>query len=398
MEYLKIKNNKNAIYILLFLLGLLNLLVFYILFGFHPNNDTQSFIWTIERFRGLDSPFHPNRYLNPFYPVVGSTVLAFVNPAMSIIITNIIFYFGILFLTYKLIAKVFKNNLVGFLSSLFIVTAYPVIRYGLTQVQDMGGYFWFVLSLYAGWLWKENKKDYWLYVGGAAVALGMLTKESGAMGAIFIGILILLFSANLKARALNLLKFSAIPFFTLVINQYRGEKIGYNSGQWFVDNWHAYAAANYNFFKWLGVNITTYNLLWIFIFLGIYFLIKNFKTIDKDIKIYLLAILIPSLSYFAWPLFIGRTVFISAWLLVPVAAYGLYNIYLKNDYFKYLFLISAVLVIISPYLLQGVLKYANVFKIMEICDKNIVCSWNYFWENRGEFSDYGDRNYFDYEK
>lgn len=374
---------------MLVILIAINLVVFYFLYGFHPNNDTDSYIYLIRAFRGQDAPVFPNRYLNPFYAVVGSHLLGFIPPAAAIVVTNIFFYYGTVLLTYGLIRRVFKNNFIGFVSALFVMTGYTMLRYALTQVQDMGGYFWYILVAYASWRWWEEKKDYWLYLGGAAVGFGMLTKESGCMTALFFAALLLFKDIKIREKIICFVKFSFLPFVTLVINQMRGLDMAYSSKDWFIGNWITYAKGNYTMFKLFGVNATTYNFLWVLFFIGIYFFYKNRKNTDRDIKIYFLAILLPSLSYFAWPVFISRTVFISAWLIIPAAAYGIYRIFARGNYFRYLACAAVVLGVVCPFVLQSTLKYAHVFKIYEDCGKSLGCSWHYFWNNRQGFSDQG---------
>lgn len=373
--------------IFLFLLLTVNLIIFYWMYGFHPNNDTEGFVWMIERFRGIESPFFPNRYLNPFYPIVGATILRSLSPTHSLIVTNIIFYYGLALLTYALLKKVFKSSMVGILSALFVASAYPMLRYALTQVEDIGGYFWYVATIYCSWRWRETKKSYLLYLAGLMVSLGLLTKESGAMGALFFAGLLWITHDTLKNKLIFLGKFSILPFVTLCINQWRGQLIGYNSLQWFKDNWDIYFQNSYTFIKWLGINLTTFNLVWFFFFLGVYFCIKNFHTLNKDSKIYLKLMVFPSLSYFAWPLFISRTVFISAWLIIPLASYGLAILWNKKSaLYTYFVGISVVFCLVAPYSLQSTLRYAHVFQILENCHYNISCSYNYFWDNRESFS------------
>lgn len=394
---LKEKIAGKEIYILLFLFGLINLVVFWRLYGFHTNNDTGGFIDMIKFFRGIDISFFAEpRYLNPLYAVIGSKLLFFISAEQSLIATNIVFYFGLIFLTYGLIRRVFKNNFIGFVSAITVMTGYAMLRYALTQVQDVGGYFWFLLTLYAGWRWWEDKSKSWLYLGGVAVAFGALTKESGCMGALFVGILFLLDNVSWKERIFNFIRFSILPFVTIVINGIRGQDVAYDSARWFIDAWKTYGAENYTLFRWFGVHTSTYNVLWLFIALGLYFLIKNWRNLDRNIKIYLLAVIPSSMSYYLWSLFIARTVFISAWFFAPIAAYGIYNIYIKGRWLRHLAVGMIVVAVVTPYILQSTLRYAALFKIINICKNDIPCSWNYFWKNRGQFSVTGGISDFEY--
>ena len=382
MNFLK----KYKLHLVLLALGTVNLIIFYFAFGFHPNNDTDSFIYTINFFRGDTAALEINRYMVPFYPVVAAKLLFFLSPANSIVVINIIFYLGLLLLTHGLINRVFKNKWIGFVTALLVATSYAMIRYGLTQVQDMGGYFWCVLTMYAIWRWREQKQSSWLYLSSVAVAFGVLTKESGGMGALFAGIIILLEKDGWKKTVKHLVMFSLFPLITVVVNSLRGREIGFDSFTYFVAVWKAWGPENYTLLRWFGVNASTYNLIWIAVVAGLVLLYKNRRVIDRSIMVYLIAVLPTSLSYFAWPVFIARTVFISAWLFLPLAAYGLFKLYEKGKYWKYLSVFFVVLLMVLPYMLQSTLRYAHVFTIIKDCHNSIICSWNYFWQNRDSIS------------
>lgn len=388
MEYLNnLFKNQRRILFLLALIVILNLIVFGVVFGFHATSDTDSFILAIDFFKGKTDIIYPNRYLNPFYAVVASQILPMLTAAQSIVVINIVFYTGLIFLTYGLVRRVYKNNRTGFIAALLVMTAYPILRYGLLQVQDMGGYFWFLLTIYTAWRWYENKDWRWLIIGSVSTAFGVLTKESGCMGALFAGLIILTEkSVSLKKKIALLLGFALLPFITIVLNAFRGHDVGYSSAKWFVENWAVYAPGNYTFVKWLGVNLTTYNIEWIFIVYGTYVLIKNWSSIDKDIKKYSVCIIPSSAAYFAWPMFIGRTVFISAWFCIPIAAFALSHLMSLQKKYRIIGISSVALCVLAPYVLQYVIAYAPLFSILEVCRYNPVCSVRYFATHWHEFS------------
>ena len=369
------------------LLVMINLLLFWRFFGFHENNDTEGFIYSIEFFRGERADIYPGRYLNPFYPLIAGKVLFFLSPASALILMNIFFYTGLIFLTYFLIRDVFEDEIAALFTAIFVMTGYTMVRYALTQVQDMGGYFWFVLTLFAAWRWYKRPSWSLVALGSASTAFGLLTKESGAMAAVFFGILVLWSKRKFFFKAVTLAVFAVLPFATIVINKIRSYDVDYDSLEWFRDNWEIYAATNYNFTKWLGINASTFNLLIPVFLLGLYLLLKNWRTVGADVKVYLLAVLPSSLSYFAWPLFISRTVFICSWFVLPVAAYALRRLMSRGQIWKNLVIVYVFAAAVFPAALQETLRYAHVFKIYDDCNKNLVCSWNYFWQHRNEFSE-----------
>jgi hypothetical protein len=264
-----------------------------------------------------------------------------------------------------------------------VMTAYPMLRYALTQVQDIGGYVWYVASLYTGWRFFESKNIYWLQLAGIAVAFGVLTKESGCVGAVFIASIILASRQSIGQTIYSFLYFTWAPFITVILNIIRSRDMNYSSARWFLDNWKGYAIDNYHFVQWFGVNATTFNVLWIFVLISMYMLISKRWVLSRQVWIYLSAVLLPSLSYFAWPIFISRTVFIAAWLIIPLTAYSLCKI---SERSRLLFVSLLAVVLVTPYAMQSILRYAHVFKIYDDCNASVSCSWNYFWQNRQTFS------------
>ena len=179
------------------------------------------------------------------------------------------------------------------------------------------------------------------------------------MGSLFVGLILIAKNwKNLKSLFLNFLLFSIWPAGTLLINWFRGRDVQYNSMQWLVYNWQTYKAYNFTFFKWVSINLSTFNVAWIAVFVGLYFLYKNRKNIDNNLRLFLLVVIPSSLSYFGWSLFISRTVFVSAWLVLPIAAYGIYELY--NAGYKKISMTLSVLIIVAPYFcnrLSAILLY-----------------------------------------
>jgi len=80
---------------------------------------------------------------------------------------------------------------------------------------------------------------------------------------------------------------------------------------------------------------------------------------------------------------VGRTVFISSWLIVPIAVYGLSELYARKKWWGGVALVVGVA---TPYIFQSIIQYAPLFIILDQCHNNVPCAWNFFWDNWHKFS------------
>jgi hypothetical protein len=355
------------------------------LFGFRENNDTSSFVDTITFFQQTGDIIDPNRYLNPFYGIVGAYLFPFLSAVSVLLVVNYISYLVILLSSYGLFRRVFGNVTSAWVGAVTFVTSYASIRYGLTQVQDIAAFAFLSLTLYAGWRWYESRKNIWLFAGSVCVAFGMLVKESGAMGALFVGCLFLYAYRHRLLKAVqSVLLFSILPALVIFINSVRGADFTFSSADWFILNWERYAEENYTLVKWIGINATTFNVLWVFSLLGLYVLIKKWKHIDENIRLFIIAVLPVSASYFAWPLFMSRTVYIASWSFAALTILGVQFI-TKDFSKKYLLGVSIFAIIITPYILQLTIGYVPLFLILDQCNYSAVCSVETFLRIRSSF-------------
>ncbi len=366
-------------------------------FGFHRNNDTESYIDTIVYFRGYygDVLFWPPRYLSPWYAVVGATIFRFLSPAYVLIITNIIALFAVVLGTYGTMKRVFQHTRYALLVALFILTHYAWVRYGLTQVQDLGGYMWYVLGLYTAvrWYTTDDKKQrvYWSLLVGVCVSFGLLTKETGAMSALFFAVLVFLRPGiSWIQKGVYAVLGGFMPLITVGINQWRGHSINFTSKEWYLYNWQAFGG-DYTLVKWIGVNVTSFHILGLCALVGIGVFIRRWGSFEQRIRDYFIAILIPSFSYLAWPSFISRTVVISAWCIVPLSVLALEQFLQKNGCWKKVGMALCVTACITPMLLQYTLRYAPMFQLVSFCRYHPVCVWQQFWQERNRFSTSGEQ-------
>ena len=70
-----------------------------------------------------------------------------------------------------------------------------------------------------------------------------------------------------------------------------------------------------------------------------------------------------------------------------MSAYGLYEVYKRGRFSRVIIILYIVFCLITPYVLQEVIKYGHIFQIYERNNKNISLTWQDFWKERKQFSE-----------
>ena len=320
---LKIRQNKW--FVAAFVFAMANLAAIYSIFGFRKYGDTQGYIKAICWFRDAGCQIEPLRFLRPLGPML-STRFEFLGSGAGLLVQNIIFYFLLVFLLFKITDIVFHNKKYAVLASLFFITSTPFIDTGLAYLTDTGSWFFYCLSVYLTLLYFQSHQERLVAMNGFLSAVGVLIKENGGLGAPFFGLMIL-FDKNIsfKNKIIKIAVFSA-PFLAIVI------------GWQFL----SYKLVHYTFFdvffgpakpaavgesvlvvalRHLGQLFRTMGLLWPFIFLGVVYVWR--KKDWAKAKIFL-ALLPASLSFLAWSPDAGaRTTFLAAPLGILLSINGL---------------------------------------------------------------------------
>ena len=316
--------------------------VFFI-FGFLEYGDSSSHIGSIHWFRGENIKVDEWSILRPLGILI-ALPFEFLGAGAGLIAQNIIFYFLSAFLIFKIVDLIFHNKKQAFLASLFFVTTTQVIETGLAYLTDAGAWFFYLLSIFLTLLYFRNKNNKLIILNGFIAGLGFLMKESGGLGVLFFGLMILFSSAfNFKEKALKIVRFGIFFLIPIIVWQiFMYQRFHITSLDWYLAQLGGFSHGQdlvMVLFRYFGQLFRTLGVLWIFFFIG---LRQELKSRDWGrLKIYL-AMLPVSLSFFLWPISAGgRSVFIFAPLGIILATYG----FRKMGYLPLCLIIAIILVL-----------------------------------------------------
>lgn len=315
------KDNKYLILALSF--AILNAGAIFIIFGFQSYGDSQSWINAISWFGGGTAEISPLRAIRPLGPLM-AVPFEFLGGGAGLIIQNIIFYLLAVILVFKIVELIYNDKLQALIASLFFMASSAIIQYGLSYLVDMGPWFFNLLSIFLTLIYFKNKREGLIVLNGFLSGIGALVKESGALGALFFGLMVL-FSREfiLKDKILKITRFAlffVIPIAIVQVLMFKYFDFTYLN---------LYAGGGTStrgepvpliILKYLGQLFGVLGILWIFFSMGLW---RELSEKNKErIKIYL-ALLPSSFSFLLWSIEAGgRLVFIFAPIGVLLASRG----------------------------------------------------------------------------
>ena len=276
---------------------------------------------------------------------------------------NSIFYVLIGLIFYLILEILFKNKRTAFIGTLFLVTNYGIVVSGLSFLVDIGGWFFYLLSLYFLLLYvdgdENNRQNKWLLLSSLSVGLGGLMKEFGFLG--FIAIFLFVIYENYP-DILKILKkiflpivISFSPALLLFICIYF--RFHYSYLDWFGENIAkaVYASRIVEYIKSLG---SLFNLLSFFVLGGLYYFFKERQSlVEKKYYQFIIFVCLSSLPAFIWPAITQRILFI----LVPSATIIACFCIKKLDKYWYIFIpILFLYFLTSLYMDSFILNHINL--------------------------------------
>lgn len=301
----------------------------YSILGFFQKaqGDTLSYTATAQYFYDHQMPTDPilNHYvrarlLKPTYGVIGALLMPIMNAEQSMLLLNILFYFGCAYLLFRILSTFLGfKPWQAFVGVAWFACSYPMLKYGFALMTDIGGYFFALLTIFLAFLADNRQKPFYLLLAGLAAAIGFAIKETGGLGMLFI-----FFYWLFRVRQIGVKKLiqywatAGIPFVAIsaAIQLTVMGISGYSYTDWIGSNEQALGQQFRTLKYFIGTQGAAFHLLWVFFLIG---LIK----IKKSSKPKALLAMIPvGLPVLAWPIFITRILFFQFIFVIPMALHG----------------------------------------------------------------------------
>jgi len=340
-------------YFLLYALAVLNLVVaLYVIEISFWSSDSETYLSAMKFLQGDRLSKIPyNRLITTPFMLYASIFFGYFTGGLfkGMLAVNLIFYFLIIYVFYKLAFEICQDNKTAFLSSVLFLGNYAIYNFGIAYTADMGGWFFFILSSLLALKYYNNKNKKFYYLAIIAAGIGVLFKEYGALGIISLAMLILIsnFSSIKKFKEIIIagLLFAVIPIFYNILFYL---KFHYSYLDWYFFNISAHGQS-------YGLILLIKVLGWVYLAgwpIFAYGLLQEKKYFNRQ-RAYILAALLPaSLAFLAWPALTQRIAFIFVPWLALISGFGLSKI--KNNY-----LVAAILIIyiiinysITPFLIK----------------------------------------------
>ena len=283
------------------------------------------------------------------------------NILLSWLVQNSLLYIIMGMFFYSLLCRIIGHSKTAFFGTLFLVTNYAVVVFGLSYLMDMGGWAFYVASLYYSYRYLETKETKWLWISSVLVGIGGLFKEYAFLAYVVIFGLIIFIYWKDWSNMIKKMFITGLLSFTpmLVLNLHIFSVYHYTYIDWFFNQpIYVYNSRILEYIKSFG---SLYNFGWFLFLGGAYIFFKRTKEVfqDKNLDkntIFIWLVLLSSTVVFVWPI-VTRVLFITMPAVVIVS-----SLYIKKIHSKLIFLFPIfVLYVLSTYLMDAfILDFVNL--------------------------------------
>ena len=350
---------------LLFLGVILLLLSVFFITTLNPvvAGDSISYVESVSVLQGNDIP-HPDFKANRIVTTYGALQIVrlfniFVGniPATWLIINALLYVCTGLFF-YQLVQNIIENKKIALLSTGLLMTNYAIVRFGLAYMMDIGGWFFYIASIYYSFKYLQEEKRLWLIMATLFVAVGGLWKEYAFLAYIVIvGVIIYTQRMSKKITLISILTTGvSVVIPVILVNIYCYAKYDYTYFSWLEQQKGLYPGQNIlvEYIKSFG---SLYNFSWFFIIGGVVLCIQKIKNIFLDKKIFFITLVaVSALPVFVWPV-VTRVLFITAPALMLIA-----SLYIKEiEHRRYILYPLLILSAICGYFMDSfILDFVNL--------------------------------------
>lgn len=305
-------------------------------------DDSQLYIDISKHLVDTTDSYNPYFVENPKqFPLLTSPATLYIAAWLSalsipvyagITIVNVLTYLASIYVMYLLATLVLPQRAYAGVAALLFATNFFLIMNGPNAIlTDMGGWLFFIAaSYYAVRFFLTTEKKY-AYTAGLVSMVGLFFKESGGMGLITLGVLVLASGYPFREKVCILVKSSSFLLLNLAYHYYIYLVYGYSYLNRYMNVLVEEVQQRNieNFVKGMGSLLF---IGWIPVLFGIYYIIKYREDTtllipSKKQTVYILIALgAASLSFLMYPSFAVRLYVIALPLLCILGALGLASI------------------------------------------------------------------------
>jgi len=285
-----------------------------------------------------------HRIMTTFIGLEIINILSFVFGSIPLawLIWATFLYFLVNIVFYKLLLKMFGNHTTACFGGLFFAANYAMFVFGPTFFMDIGGWFFYTLSIYLLYTYIQSGKKKDLLASALAISVGAFFKENALVAYVPFFFVVLYENYRLPLTFFKkIIPLSLIIFVPIMVHQVCIYWVfGETYLRWIEINHSVYVYANIwaEYLKSLG---SLLNLLIPVSLVGVYYFAKAVKSkaIDTKRVLFIAAVLISSIPALMWPGITQRVLFMVVPGLVILASFAI------DRYRKYWYVFAVLLVV-----------------------------------------------------
>ena len=321
---------RYSIFVFLITSALVCIMSFVVVGPFNMRVDGHIYTSQVEQFEAGTLALEPLevalRAFKPFPGVWGSLFVPLLTPVEALQLLNILLIFAFPFAVFFFLKELGFEERTARWGALWVLTGYPVLKYGLAISTDLGA--WVSTFVTAALVLRGIRTDSLRTIVLASLIgfIGGTFKETGVIGLVFGGLAIL-FSLRTQTWGRTLAYTSALVLPALIL------EIGLLAilvvqgfptfVEWLSINNTSYAySITERLIRLGGVELSTFNALWIFAVVGVITCIQKHREWISEYGKYVLAAGFAVSVVVVWPIPISRVVFIESLVVIPLALRG----------------------------------------------------------------------------
>lgn len=230
---------------------------------------------------------------------------------------DILVFFGVSIIFYRLLERFFSSQKVAFVGGLFFAGNYSMVAQGLGLFMDIGGWFFYVLSLY--WLYRyvESGRYRDVFFSALAIAIGGFFKENSFVAFVPIALVLLYEYYRMPLVYLKCViplgLLIAVPMVVLHVAIYL--KYGYMYTYWIrLAGTFEYPSILAEYVKSFGSLLTFLTPIAV---TGALILWKERVSMDAKRWVFLIGVMISTIPAIMWPAITQRVLFlVLPWVII----------------------------------------------------------------------------------